>query len=74
MKIIQIVPASGWLAYYGESREKATGEPLACWAIIKDGRGKDAVGVVGLIPIKDDGNPFLIPAHEREYFTHYQRG
>jgi hypothetical protein len=71
MKILQIIPARGWYALYGKNKATAKGGPVACWALVKDGK---ETAIVGMVESDLQGCPFLVRVDHRKNFFKYLPG
>lgn len=62
---IQIIPADNWIAQYHGESSGTTNEPLACWALVREGGNRSfIVGVVA-------GDVHLLFADLDEEFVGY---
>ena len=46
-KILQIIPADGWLAVFTNEDKTRTKFPLVCWALVEDEHGQSVQGMYG---------------------------
>ncbi|WP_136526306.1 DUF6253 family protein [Geomonas ferrireducens] len=65
-RIIQIIPAAGWYAVYGEGTPAEERSPLACWALTSDGEVIGQVPIENCIDNAEDFNNFSRYRHESE--------
>lgn len=67
MKILQIMPAEGWVARYNDAHETYD-EQLSCWALVEDKNGETRI--VGMAAA---GSICVEPCEGRSTFTTYLR-
>jgi hypothetical protein len=63
-RIVQIIPVQGWNALYAIRPDRNNGDPvcvcpLACWALVQQGKDRYVVGLDSTLSFCDQGDNFL---------------
>ena len=68
LKILQIIPATGWHAHFRDNGGREVRRSLACWALTIDQEG--GLAVIGMATFADD----VCFCEDIEYYLHDPEG